>query len=538
MKREFGCFLLFLLLLFTACDGERGREMSALLDRADSLNRAYVPMTGGLDSLLRDAADYYDRHGSANEQMRAHYLLGCAYRDMGEAPAALQSYQDAVDRADTTSTDCDIKRLMSVYGQMATLFNVQNLPTDEIESINMRGKLALKMKDTMQYIRNIEMLARPYYLLDDTTKAIETLQKAKELYTRYGYTQEAVSTNALLISFCINRGQLSEAGKIMQEFETKSGLFDENGNIARGREIYYSFKGNYYIARHQLDSAEYYMRKLLEYEPFRGNAYRGLMHIYRYKENADSTNYYSSLFEKEIDKRNSSVRTEAVHRLSSLYKYQRFQRITAEEILALTQTRAQRNSYAFLLIIVLLLLLWGIWMYRDVRNQRKKELSELHEIHEQLTKARSELVLLQQHEQDYRSLIAEKKEEIASLESKLNTRKSSETLLKGSDIYEQFHSLANTGRTPSNEDWETLLSLMQDLMPGFYEFMATHKHEMNTAEYYICLLTRIYVTPKAIGTMLGTSAPYISKVRREMTKRFFKEGEKPSDFDKQICEII
>ena len=122
MKREFGCFVLFLLLLLTACDGERGREMSALLDRADSLNRAYLPMTGGLDSLLRDAADYYDRHGSANEQMRAHYLLGCAYRDMGEAPAALQCYQDAVDRADTLSDDCDIRRLMSVYGQMAELY--------------------------------------------------------------------------------------------------------------------------------------------------------------------------------------------------------------------------------------------------------------------------------------------------------------------------------------------------------------------------------------------------------------------------------
>jgi len=157
MKREFGCFLLFLLLLLTACDGERGREMSALLDRADSLNRAYVPMTGGLDSLLRDAADYYDRHGTSNEQMRAHYLLGCAYRDMGEAPAALQSYQDAVDRADTTSADCDMKRLMSVYGQMATLFHYQNLPTDELETNYHVQGCAKKLKDTLTYIRCIEL---------------------------------------------------------------------------------------------------------------------------------------------------------------------------------------------------------------------------------------------------------------------------------------------------------------------------------------------------------------------------------------------
>jgi hypothetical protein len=113
----------YLLLMLTACGGGRSGEMAALLDRADSLNRAYVPMTDGIDSLLLEATKYYDRHGTANQQMRAHYLLGCAYRDMGEAPAALQSYQDAVDRADTLSSDCDYQRLMAVYGQMSELYD-------------------------------------------------------------------------------------------------------------------------------------------------------------------------------------------------------------------------------------------------------------------------------------------------------------------------------------------------------------------------------------------------------------------------------
>ena len=101
-------YLLMVIALLLGCSGRR-EQMSALLDRADSLNRAYVPMTGGLDSLLLEAADYYDRHGTPNEQMRAHYLLGCAYRDMGEAPQALQCYQDAVDCADTLASDCDYR---------------------------------------------------------------------------------------------------------------------------------------------------------------------------------------------------------------------------------------------------------------------------------------------------------------------------------------------------------------------------------------------------------------------------------------------
>lgn len=77
--------IIVLLLALSACNVGRNGEMSALLDRADSMNRAYIPMTDGIDSLLLEATKYYDRHGTPNQQIRAHYLLGCAYRDMGEA---------------------------------------------------------------------------------------------------------------------------------------------------------------------------------------------------------------------------------------------------------------------------------------------------------------------------------------------------------------------------------------------------------------------------------------------------------------------
>jgi len=76
--------LTILLILLTACHSGQRREMLALLDEADSLNRAYAQLPA--DSLLRRAADFFDRHGSRNEKVRAHYLLGCAYRDQGQAP--------------------------------------------------------------------------------------------------------------------------------------------------------------------------------------------------------------------------------------------------------------------------------------------------------------------------------------------------------------------------------------------------------------------------------------------------------------------
>ena len=62
-------------------------SMRYRLLKADALNKTDAPLPS--DTLIKEVVEYYDRHGNANERMRAHYLLGCAYRDMGEAPAAL-----------------------------------------------------------------------------------------------------------------------------------------------------------------------------------------------------------------------------------------------------------------------------------------------------------------------------------------------------------------------------------------------------------------------------------------------------------------
>ena len=529
--------IIVLLLALSACNVGRNGEMEALLDRADSMNRAYIPMTDGIDSLLLEATKYYDRHGTPNQQIRAHYLLGCAYRDMGEAPAALQSYQDAVDRADTLSSDCDYHRLMSVYGQMAELFDAQNLPDDELDVVEKYGRLALKEKDTLLYIRNLELLSKPYLLLGDTAKMLQSLEDAQQLYEARGLHSEAVRCYGLRIDIAIKHGKLDDVQWMMSIYEAESGLFNDIGEIAKGREIYYGVKGNYYLARHRLDSAEYYMRKLLSFSEFRYYGCRGLMNIYRYKGNNDSIIVYSQLFEKEIDSQNNQLRTDVIHQMSSLYNYQHFQREVSEKELALANTKIQRNGYALLAVITLCFLVLINTLYRNMRRKRNKALLDYGENLMLLNKTQFELSKLQQHESEYKDLIAEKRVMITKLKEKLESRPSPESLLKGSDIYKRFHKLSNAGIAPSSEEWDNLYAFFQQVIPNFCDFMSVHKHELNEKEYQTCLLIRIHIPPKAIGVMLGCSASYISRIRSKMSETLFAEGGKSTKFDKMICKI-
>ena len=89
--------------LMLGCTGRKHAEMQDRLHQLNAFNRA--------DSIFRSTdeaqalVDYFEEHGTPNEQMFAYYLLGRAYHDLHEAPMALKYFQIASERADTTATE-------------------------------------------------------------------------------------------------------------------------------------------------------------------------------------------------------------------------------------------------------------------------------------------------------------------------------------------------------------------------------------------------------------------------------------------------
>ena len=237
----------------------RSRKMRLELLRAKAQNRAFVPFT--TDSVMREVARYYNSHGTSNDRLQAQYLLGCAYRDLGEAPEALDAYYDAISMADTTSRDCDVSVLIGIYGQMADIFHKQNLPQDEIWALNHYLEYIRKTQDTLRHVSELRQLAGPYYLMGEKDSVLHLLHDTYEQLCRLGHRKEAVSTHGIAIYILTERGQLEEAGRLIEEFERESGLFDSEGNIAKGREYHYCTRGFYELACGRLDAAESYFRK-------------------------------------------------------------------------------------------------------------------------------------------------------------------------------------------------------------------------------------------------------------------------------------
>ena len=367
--------ILFALLTFFACTGEDSRQMHEALMQAKAQNENFEPFT--TDSTMLRVVDYYDSHGTANEQMLAHYLLGCVYRDLGDAPRALECYYDAVSKADTTSADCDFQRLSRIYGQMADLFHAQRSPQFEKEAELNAIHMAWRAKDTLAALNFYAHLADVYDLIGKTDSALFISQDACKLLKEYGFEKYAYGFLPSQIAIYLAKGNYAKAKKMTEIFERESGFFDAHGNISNGKEIYYYTKGlcNYGINR--IDSALFWYKKLLNQANDIGhyeNAYKGLIEVYHKLGMPDSVMKYAQLFANANDSACLISSAEEINRANAHYNYN-----TSRRQADAMKQKAERYKYTITIgsILAILAVLFAIYIIIRYRRNAKKEFLEL-----------------------------------------------------------------------------------------------------------------------------------------------------------------
>ncbi len=291
MKQLLTIFLALLLLGACVTDGERSRMLSGL-NSINQRNRNDHPFTV---ADVQPYVTFFDSHGTANDRLLAHYLLGRAYYEAGEAPMALQCYQQAAECADTTAADCDFYQLSRVYSQLGQLFYYQHLFQQQIEACKKASYYTLKSKQPSSAIIEYEQTAFAYEFSGMADSAISVLDSVALWYNNRGDNQNVAIVDGRSVSLLIERGDYVKARKCIELFEQHSGFFDNQGNIAAGWEIYYYYKGLVLLHECKADSAELCFRKVLR----TGKSYNhqiagaiGLANVFERKGWPDSTVKY------------------------------------------------------------------------------------------------------------------------------------------------------------------------------------------------------------------------------------------------------
>jgi len=517
--------------LLTECDStireqsEKTRMRHTLL-LAEANNKLYQPLPS--DTLFKEVVDYYDHHGTPNQQLKAHYLLGCIYRDREEAPMALQCYQDAVEKADTLSPDCDYTTLYKVYGQMADVLRSQVMPMEDIEAHKQYCKYALKAGDLYEYIHGFAFMSTAYGMMEDTVMALAMEKKAHDLYKKHGFVQAAAGTRLGTISIYIERKQYKEASLLLHEFETQSGLFDENGYAMKGWEGYHYSKGMYYLGTHQLDSAELHFRRLLTYD-IRYGAYRGLMHVKMEKGEADSVIFFAHLYERVADTIVSNIHAQATRQALGMYNYTRQQRI-AEQMKA--DAEKKRMIILVMSIVCIIIATFLYLLYARSRARRKEEIR-------QISQQLSALSIQYQKAQDDLNLISDldayktrKQQELTELQIQLNEAQERYNNLRQKEKFDalmqhpaisSIKARLKSFKPLTEAEWRTLSETIKQYMPMLHNRLIDGPVS-GTIEQRVAILTRLEFRSDDIAILLNISKQSVSNARANVNKKLFSDN--------------
>ena len=540
MKRLRTYFILTIIafVIASCTDGEQMRQRLAdvqACNQADTVfSSRWLPT---VDSLV----DYFDSHGTPNERLMAHYLQGRVYHDMGEAPQAIDCYQQAVEQVDTAAEDCDFRTLMSVYGQMSHLFHAQFLPDDEISAIKSVAEIAHKRNDAFMEAIAVGRLSGPYFLKNDTDSVLIVENQARELFLQQGHKENAALAISASIHIALNRHCIPKAEELLAIYRNESGLFDNNGESVMGG-VYYVEKGIYMNLVEELDSAQHYFHKAINYGQYEGG-YKGLLSVYEKLKIPDSIAKYARLFANANDSSFLHVNQESVHRISSLYNFTRQQRIAEAKSLEASRNRQYLAISLFLGVFISILACFYIfWQrHRKKTEMRHIELEFQHQIN-MLEQAKYDLEKLKQKEYD--ALLTQKQEEINEWQQeveKMRQQTNPQCILDSkiveTDIYQRLQFVvAHPAEKMKKTDWTRLNEMINELLPHFVHRINALYH-VSEEDYRICMLIRLNFSLSEICILTGLTPKLLYKRRKFMSKKFFSSDEKPELFDKRIKNI-
>lgn len=539
-------FLLLTLLsvIGASCtDGERMRQRLAdvqACNQADTVFSArWIPT---VDSLT----DYFDNHGTPNERLMAHYLRGRVYHDMGEAPQAIDCYQQAVEQVDTTADDCDFRTLMSVYGQMSQLYHDQFLPDDEIAAIKSIIKIARKSRDAFMEAIAVGRLSGPYFLKSDTDSVLVVEKQARELFLQHGYKEYAGQAILGSIRIALNQHNITEAERLLTIYRNESGLFGNDKYAARTR-AYYVDKGLYLTQVEDLDSALYYFRKAVNYGQYEGG-YKGLLSVFEKKHLPDSIAKYARLFATANDSSYLHVNQEVVHRISAINNYSRQQKIAEEQAERARKANIQKT---ILIGIIILLITASFLTFRYLKKRAKEKYLKLSIAYDKtkadlaaaidrqrLLRYDYEEALKGKDEERQQQLfqiqedIQQKESEILLLQKKIELQEGQlhrfssakmEKEFRKSSIYKLFNERKKPkyiNQRPSEEDWDELTELFRTHFVRFNTFIS-YDHRLSLFQYRYCILLRLGFDNYEIGILMDKDKDQRYHLRKFICESLF-----------------
>ena len=474
-------------------------------------DKADLPLTS--DSLILDILQYYENGGDPNKLPEAYYYAGRVYRELGDAPQAIDYFQ----KAQTSLDELDLRKLPAanakryeklkgtILAQKGYLLRNQHLYKEAIESFKHAYKADSLACDTMGMFLDLRDIGGVFQAARDNEEAIRFYDLAAQLAS---FCSDDIYIDDQIAQKChclIRLKRFDEVATILQSFQPRM----TRGNF----ETICTMYGEYYWKIGESEKAVPYFKKLYEigsiyaksnatlwfsdYETKRGNAKAALRYMAEF-----------SNLEIEVRK----LRDEEVVALTnSLYNYnlreQENQRLKAQQ-----ERQKQRLWAVSFIAIVLAFALFFLFRYMRIRQQ-----------------------YLNSRNEHLRFLLASVQSQLPNTDGQ-DTRQNEAAHLLSSDIFQLVTSKCASKQVLSDDDWNVLEETLHQYAPEFIPRLKS-VYPFSQQEWRVSLLMKYGFAPSEIATATAHSVTAIYSTKTRLCKKVFTQDISFDDWDSFIKSL-
>lgn len=517
----------------------KSQRMQYELVYAQAQNKASVFFE--TDSVVLEVADYYENHGTSSDRMKAYYIVGCAYRDLGDAPSALKYMNMAADAVGNTDNDEDKRVLMTIHCQMANLYRITLGFENEYSENLIAENLSWQLCDTLTALTLKYFRACNLYNSNHQLHALSVIDTIEAFASDNNLVLSPSLFYQIRIGYQLQESDFLEVERLLSGYERDMQISLSSPDSDISDVAYFLHKGRYFNMKGQSDSAIIVFHRLMENIETRPMpidernslmeaSYRYLAESYKQKQQADSVIKYSELYCALNDSTTLNHSSEHLLRMQSLYNYSKIQ----EQALLSEQSMSKLRLTIVILIFVVVLSLFVAWfLHRNrvhaVRRAQIDSNKNYQMLLAQIRKSEKELRLFKD---DAHSLLREKEEENRRLMDDLAKFQSGvigverwvvERLALEGGIASHLHAMSAQGRKAMAGEFDALRSVAQKDFPNFYSVITAEENGLTELDIVICVLIRFHFIPSEIAILTGRSSQRITNMKTSINKKLFGE---------------
>ena len=503
-----------------------------------SRDKAYIEHRN--DSMIAPVVEYFADHTDPDLTPLALYYAGRVYSDLGDAPRALDYYQQALTTiGDDTIAHYNIYKVC--LSQMSELFMYQRLYRYALESAEKAVDFSNELTLPIDYLT----IGKSYSLLNVHDSTYLFYKKAYEVASTRGDSSLIYRVQHQFIEYYYKIGDFKKADSIISKLNMEY--------ILQDKEQLYSIISKVKIANNNYNAALPYLKWLVDSGNIHGKCYANaeLANYYsKQNDNYKTSVKYLNKYIELLDSTNKLIQTDALAKAQGNYNYS----LREKDNHKLQQENSRKtmiivilSSILFSIVIITISIMRELKGKRTILSYRNIILKSLFKstyitsseyrdnLQRNVDKLSEELSIVDDHKSALALKLAKSKLHLKEMDVSIEERAENHLRLMNSDIVIKFKNCLNNDKKHiSPEMWDELSKAVDSSYPEF-----THKLidicGINRNEFRISLLIKIEFLPSEIATLLCKSRVAISSTRKRLSESILiKDASSPKDWDEFI----